>query len=481
MLLAELCDQLLPAFKPSRQKDVKTAVWYLAKALDCPDPQHCSPELYSQPLVTLYRRIEDYQRAQSKSPDTIRNTKNTISKLFRLADAQHLFSLAPLVVTPRYDYKSRPKRPGSSIAKTNGTYLPYTQWPPDLQEAFTTFETWATTPVVPGRPAGLRKRMVTIEAYRTGFASYFGYLHYTAHLAPIFDHLFDLGLVTAYVHWHVNDYHHRTTAFIRNFLKDLHALIRQYRPNEELCAKVLALKKTLPVPSPCYDKTDAWVSLSTLDEIGRSLWPRKQPHEIRRDKDKQHPGMHSAVRAGIALMLQLWTRIPYRQRNMREMRLGDNLHKDGQGRWRLTFRGEQLKIASKRGQTNVFALPFPPSLVPLLEDYLTLWRPIILAKVGHPDTHVFLTQFGTPYTTSTLRRTTSKIIYSYTGRHWHPHAIRTVWATEWIQKTHGDFYIAAVMLNDRLETVIAKYTHLLEEDVAEKAYRLIEERNGQGK
>jgi hypothetical protein len=37
------------------------------------------------------------------------------------------------------------------------------------------------------------------------------------------------------------------------------------------------------------------------------------------------------------------------------------------------------------------------------------------------------------------------------------------------------------MLNDKLETVIARYTHLLEEDVAEKAYRLIAERNGQGK
>ena len=76
---------------------------------------------------------------------------------------------------------------------------------------------------------------------------------------------------------------------------------------------------------------------------------------------------------------------------------------------------------------------------------------------------------------------TKSTVYRYTGKHWHPHIIRTVWATEWIRKTHGDFYTAAIMLNDRLETVIAKYTHLLEEDVAEKAYRLLAERNGQGK
>ena len=71
-------------------------------------------------------------------------------------------------------------------------------------------------------------------------------------------------------------------------------------------------------------------------------------------------------------------------------------------------------------------------------------------------------------------------MYTYTGKALHPHMIRTIWATEWIRQTHGDFYTAAIMLNDRLETVIAKYTHLLD-NVAEKAYRLIEERNDKGK
>jgi hypothetical protein len=42
------------------------------------------------------------------------------------------------------------------------------------------------------------------------------------------------------------------------------------------------------------------------------------------------------------------------------------------------------------------------------------------------------------------------------------------------------FYKAAIMLNDKLETVIANYAHLLEEDVAVEAYRLVEERLSQG-
>ena len=98
-----------------------------------------------------------------------------------------------------------------------------------------------------------------------------------------------------------------------------------------------------------------------------------------------------------------------------------------------------------------------------------------------PPPHVFITWNATPYTEKTLRGFAKRLVYRYTGKHWHPHIIRTVWATEWIHKTHGDFYTTAIMLNDRLETVIAKYTYLLEEDVAEKAYKLIDERIGQGK
>jgi phage terminase large subunit-like protein len=73
------------------------------------------------------------------------------------------------------------------------------------------------------------------------------------------------------------------------------------------------------------------------------------------------------------------------------------------------------------------------------------------------------------------------ISYRYTGKHWHPHIVRTVWATEWLRQPPHDFYTAAIMLNDKLEAVIANYAHLLEEDVAEKADRLLDRRNGRGK
>lgn len=479
MLLAQLYDQLAPAFPPYARKDLQTAVRVLAKALQCSDPQHCPLEQYNQPLPTLYRLVEDYLSAQGKGPHTIRNTKNNLSRLFRLAEQEHLFSLAPMTLTPQYDSLHKPPRPGALHTQRHATHLPYAQWPSNLQDAFTAFQTWATAPLVQGRDARLRKRMSTINVYKKLLEGYFGYLYDTAHLTPTFDMLFDVALVTQYVHWHVNDCHQRPTRFIHEFLKLLLALTRQYRPLPEVRAQLDALKKTIPFPPPTYNKADAWVPLATLEEVARSLWPRKKPTDFPRQT--KHPGLRTAVHASLSLMLRLWIYIPYRQRNMREMQLGENLHKDAQGAWYLTFRGEQLKVGLRRGRPNVFELPFPPTLVPLLEDYLATWRPILLARAAHPGNHVFLTQFGTPYAGRALNSTTKYVVHRYTGKQWHPHIIRSVWATEWIRKTHGDFYTAAIMLNDKLETVIANYAHLLEEDVAEKAYRLIEERNGQGK
>jgi hypothetical protein len=335
--------------------------------------------------------------------------------------------------------------------------------------------------MVPGRDAQLKKRPITVNHYRKKFETYFGYLHHIEHVPQLaFDQLFDLALVNNYVLWHVNVLYQRPTATIHLFLTMLISLSHHYRPLPDFRAEVVKLKKRIPIPPPLYDKADAWISCATLLDIARSLWPRKLPQDLRMQRGRLYTGLQYAGQAGISLMLQLWTYIPYRQRNMREMQLDSNLYKDAQGHWHIKFHGEQLKIARRRGKTNVFALPFPSQLVPVLEDYLKLWRPILLARVGHPDPHVFLTQWGNVYDRKALASTTAHIVYRYTGKHWHPHMIRTVWATEMIRKGLNLLDVAE-MLNDKLETVVANYAHLRSENVAEKVFAMIDHLNDQGK
>jgi hypothetical protein len=450
----------------------------LAKALTFPDPEHCSLDHLNQPVASLAQTVDAYLRTQDKSEYTIRNIKSNLRRLFRLAESHQLFTPLPVHLTPRYDCHARPPRRGTNREWARHYHLYVAQWPPDLQQAYHDFVTWATAPLVTGRDASLRKRESSMRSYRDAFEAYFGFLHYIRHLAPLtFDHLFDSTLITAFVHWHVNELHHRTTLAIRYHLQRFITLTKQYRPLPDVRTHLLALLRTLPLPHPLYNKEEAWVSMDTLERIGCELWPRSSLDELR--QKPHNSGRKAAFYAGLSLMLRLWRYVPLRQRNMREMRLKDNLYQDVHGLWHITFRGDELKIATKRGKLNVFDVYFPETLVPVLEDYLRVWRPLLLTDDQPSSSRVFLASRGVPYTEIRLRTTTKAIVYRYTGQCWHPHITRTVWTTEWIRNS-GDFHTAAVMLNDRLDTVIARYTHLLEEDVAQKAYKLIDARHGQG-
>lgn len=475
MMLATLHDRIHPLFPAYAQKDLKTAVRVLASALQCSDPRYCGDELFNLPLPTLYHRLDTYLQEQGKSNHTIRNIKNNVSRMFRLAEAHHLLNIVPATPTRRFKPMEMPNRPGSECIKVPKIGLPFSQWPVILQTEFAAYEKWATAAIVHGRDASRRKRQTTFKNYRGFCESYFGFLINICHIEePHFDQLFDLDLLHRFVEWHVNEIHQRSNYFIIQFLHFVTSVIRQYRTDFlDVYPAIVKLKKTLPIPPETYNKNDAWVPLATIEQIALALYPKKEPWQLRR-------GAGTALHAGLSLMLRLWTFIPYRKRNMCEMELDDNLYQTSEGTWRIRFVGDQLKVAAKRGRTNVFDLPFPPTLVPVLEDYLARWRPILSAKTNHRYPHVFLNNRGRPHTDE-IRETLRNIIYSYTGKHWHPHVIRSVWTTEWIRNTHGDFYTAAIMLNDRIETIIKNYAHLLEEDIAEKAYRLIEERNGQGK
>ena len=357
-------------------------------------------------------------------------------------------------------------------------YLPFKDWPPALQESFTTFATWASAPMVTGIDATLRKRPVTVENYRLNFEAYFGFLHHVQQLPTLtFDQLFDMTLVTAYVHWHVNELHHKPTKAIYMFLQRLLSLTKQYRPLPELREQIRLLFKELPFPSPSFNKDDAWVPMATLDEIGRTLWPSKPPHSLR--QDKEHRGRNSALHAGYSLMFRLWYYIPYRSRNMREMKFEENLHQATHGQWWITFSGEQLKVASRRG------VPIP-STCPSLQRLYHCLKPIGVSSVlccsRMPHNPRLTFSLPLRYTLTTARPFTvppqhrSIAIPASTGIH-----ISSVPSG----RPNGSarptaISIAAMMLNDKLETVIATM-HISGRGRCRESLRLLDERNGQGK
>jgi hypothetical protein len=471
MTLDDLTEQLSPEFPASVQKDVKTAVRILAQSLNYPDAKSCPLTDCLRPLAEIYRLVEPRLVAAGKGPHTIRNTKNNLSRLFRLAEARGHFSLPPAVPIRRFPARRAGGRRYTLVLKPDGSYLRRAQWPTAVEEGFAAFAKWATDPLVNNRDIRLRKRLTTIEVYEFVFESYFGYLHHVRYINPItFDHLYDFTFIQSYVHWHINEKHNRATIQIHQFLTRLLALVRQYRQDPVLAKRLKEFQLSVPKPQPFYNKSDVWLPLHELRRIATALWPAKplNPLPTPQIRQAKQPGMFFAGRAGISLMFHLWTYIPYRPRNMCEMEFGKHLHKTPDGQWHIRFVGEDMKIGRKQGRLNVFDLLFPPALVPLLETYLQEWRPVL--QQGQDLPHVFLNAKGRPFTARTLRLATSRHVYIFTGRPWHPHIVRSVWPTEWINHG-GDLMTAAIMLNDRLQTVIENYAYLLDQNVAEKAYQ----------
>lgn len=99
---------------------------------------------------------------------------------------------------------------------------------------------------------------------------------------------------------------------------------------------------------------------------------------------------------------------------------------------------------------------FPKDLVPQLEEFLTVWRPMLL---GNALPELFTTLAGRPYSSCTLNNAVRKTIYLHTGRATDVRQIRAIWATEFLKKTR-DFVAAAEVLGDTVESVLHQNAHL---------------------
>lgn len=470
MDLQQLFDAVSTHLTPCRVKDMKTALKVLAKALGAPSPDTCPRSAYDQPIEAIYARVDTELTGRGKH--TVRNTKNNLSLLFRTAAEHHLLPAQTVELkqpgrpSPKYKWEERTSRKGSHRSNHKHYYLPDKKWPPVLTQEFEDFVHWATAPIIENRLAEWKKGAVTIKNYRQSCNAYFGFLYHKEKV-PLDDLrlalLFDTDKIRRFVYWHVNTLHGEVTRTIHLFLSRVSTILRQYKPNPVTLEMITKLRGELVKPKTVYNKKEVWVPLDDLEAIGRAIWPTRMP------KGLQATGTGFARAAVMSLMIRLWCRRPYRQRNIRELVLGESLYQDGDGQWIIRFVGEEMKVPQKNGQPNQFELPFPLDLVADLEVYLSTWRPLLLQGQAIPPRHVFINMAGAPFQNErSVLLAVGSCIYSHTGKRFHPHLFRSVWATEYIRDTH-DLYGAAVMLNDTLESVIKNYAYLLDSGTAVKS------------
>ena len=184
------------------------------------------------------------------------------------------------------------------------------------------------------------------------------------------------------------------------------------------------------------------------------------------------------------LLLLMLTATPLRIRMFSIMQIGKHLIKDGDGSWWLNFSRNDFKNrnAKKRHGTNrnssrksnrsgAYKVQLPPEVWPIIEEYLAKYRPHLFG--ANSNNFLFLpfshnarkkTSLGglTAKSLSNIVRNLTYFYFPFEGNPgFGPHAFRHIVATDIIKKDPSvGFFLAAIALNDELDTVEEEYVHL---------------------
>lgn len=467
MHLQAVFDRVVAAgrLKPSRIAPIRTAVRQYAIMLGFSSPAQCPLEAYNLPTGRRQQLIEE-RANPTLSLHAVRNLKNNMA--FFLRQAVELQLIPPPAGTLKSWRGARAVHtlPTRHESKQPPPYFLRTL-PPKLAQELHEYTEWSTALYAKGRPARLKKRAVTMKAHHITIMALAGFLvtykGLPAESLSLVD-MVDPDHVRDYVQWCVNG-QGRITSTILMRLGHLQVLAKHWLKRPDFVEGLATLKQTLPPPEAVREKATRWLSLREIDACGQSWYPLN----ARRLKDMAHPHPRThryyAYWVQRALVLRLLVRIPFRQRNLREMRLGRNLYQD-QGVWVIEFRGEELKVAHRRGRLNQVKFVFPAELVGLLEEWLTRWRPLLTRD---PEDHVFVTSEGKPFASpEEFSKLIQRGTYKFTGIAVNPHTIRDIWATEYIKATK-DIVGAAYMLGNTVEVVLKHYAHLLDAEAEVRA------------
>ena len=171
------------------------------------------------------------------------------------------------------------------------------------------------------------------------------------------------------------------------------------------------------------------------------------------------------------LLLRMMISNPLRNRNYREMTYMSNnkgnLYQKNGLEWWIRFNPEDFK--NERGAANIpYDVPLPKEVWPYVRNYIASSRPILLA--GRSNTNnVFLTIAGETLDAGAI----SGVIFGLTSRYMpeelgsfaiRTHAFRHIIATAWLREHPEDYLTVALILHDRIQTVINNYAHIKASD-----------------
>jgi len=346
--------------------------------------------------------------------------------------------------------------------------LPVEEWPRGMQEEYKRYRNWATADFMPGRrkrnkqrPISAKRTLSTLER----IAGYVVNVRGGQKEQLKFDMFFDKDLVTEFLAWLSSERKIRETTMFCDVILLLSMGLRYRKLDERELLWLSQLKDQLEDARP-RDKSWKMVPLEDLRSIPDRLRKERLELERRMKFRRNRPSLATWARAvRNELIFELITARPLRSRNIREARIGRNIFKTSDGRWRLLFEGDETKVG------NTLSFFVPQSLEPSLRLYLEKARPILTE--GNGSDILFVSDTGKPLTGGALKEVVKTRCMKYLGRPVTPHVIRDIVAHAILSKNPEDYLKVSKLLgHKRVETTLRIYGHY-EMDEAARSYEEI--------
>jgi hypothetical protein len=193
--------------------------------------------------------------------------------------------------------------------------------------------------------------------------------------------------------------------------------------------------------------------LRPFDDRGNVLALLTLPIELMRQARRHRNPQRGAVRAQLAVAIEILLMAPVRMSNLTKLDIERNLIRPGQGKaLHIVISAEEVK------NRESLEYPLPPESVELLELYIHKFRPH-LAPAG--NTALFPGIAGGPKNQAFFGTQISRTIRAHTGMQIHPHLFRHIAAKLFLDANPGAYEVVRRVLGHRsIDTTTGFYTGL---------------------
>ncbi len=392
--------------------------------------QGVGPAVFSETHLTAWA---GWMERRGRQHRTIRMAKCLFRQAIKRASIEHLLPMFPC-----------------RVAATEYA-VPVSQLPEPLKSEVTELIEWKQARFAKGRPQKTRLRPVSAKLLQNNVARLYGFAVNVAEFTGVSSlvELFTEEIVESFMEWALNTRHYKRSSILRFSM--LHSALRHHAKYKDTdFSWFLRLCEELPKDDEVAArdrKAQKCVPFDILQEI---------PVKIRRAMASKR-GVEAAWLAHDALVMEWLATLPWRQRNLRECRIGSSeganvffgplpplkhiaipasmveaLKRDpSTPLWQFHFRPPETK--SDRHVRGIL----PRNLVRSLEQYLRVHRPLLVGSTD-PRT-LFLNREGGALDRQVMTDLVGQLTLAHCGVRSTPHVARDAFAYAFLKAFPKDF------------------------------------------